>query len=58
MQHYTGQCQYFKHPLEMKIYFNFIKGNMSVSQVGGKLQIVQVGEGFELKLYSLCDGEW
>ena len=24
---------------------------MSVSQVGGKLQIVQVGEGFELKLY-------
>ena len=24
---------------------------MSVSQVGGKLQIVEVSEGFELKLY-------
>ena len=28
-----------------------IKGNTSVSQVSGKLQIVQVGKRFELKLY-------
>ena len=30
-----------------------IEGNTSVSQVGGKVQIVEVGEGFELN----CSGD-
>ena len=49
MEHYTVERQYFVHPLEMKNIFELLR----VGQAGGKMQIVQVSEGFELN----CSGD-